>query len=67
MSCNDAIRLLGPYLWEYEREELKSKEYDTIYFFNINERIKNGNNSSLPGGSSYGKINENTNHGFDSD
>ena len=65
MSQADAIRLLNPYLWEYEKREIY--EFDTIYFFNINERIKNGNNASLPGGSSYGKINESTNHGFDTD
>ena len=65
MSQQDAIRLLGPYLWEYEKREMH--EYETIYFFNVNERIKNGNNSSLPGGTAYGKINDTTNHGFDSD
>ena len=42
MSQADAIRLLGPYLWEYEKREIY--EYDTIYFFNVNERIKNANN-----------------------
>lgn len=29
--------------------------------------MKNQNQKDLPGGSSYGKINDATNHGFDSD
>ena len=52
-------------MWEYEKREIF--EYDTIYYFNIQERVKNQGNSSLPGGTAYGKINEATNHGFDSD
>lgn len=59
--------MLSPYLWEYEKQEIL--EYDVIYFFNVNERVKNAGNSNLPGGSSYGKISEDVkvNHGFDTD
>ena len=56
MARDDAIRLLTPYLWECEKREIM--EYDVIYFFNANERIKNATNfNNLPGGSLYGKIN----------
>ena len=48
-------------------EKREIHEHDTIYFFNVNERIKNNGNSTLPGGAAYGKVNEQTNHGFDSD
>lgn len=67
MSREDAVRLLAPYLWEYEKREIL--EYEVIYFFNVNERIKNAGNPNLPGGSAYGKISEDakTNHGFDTD
>ena len=68
MSKEDAIRVLAPYLWEYEKREIL--EYaDVIYFFNVNERVKNVGNNNLPGGSAYGKISEDpkTNHGFDTD
>ena len=58
MSNQEAARVLAPYLWEYEKREIF--EYETIYYFNINERIKNqsAKESSLPGGFAYGKINE---------
>ena len=60
------MRVLSPYLWEYEKKEIL--EYDVIYFFNINERIKNASNAhNLPGGSAYGKVAEKDNNGFDSD
>lgn len=65
LARDDAIRLLSPYLWECEKREIV--EYEVIYFFNINERVKNSNNGNLPGGSAYGKINAATNHGFDTD
>jgi hypothetical protein len=42
MTQADAIRLLGPYLFEYEKREIY--DYDTVYFFNVNERIKNASN-----------------------
>lgn len=38
MSGDEASKVLAPYLWEVEREELK--EYDTVYFFNVAERKK---------------------------
>lgn len=65
MQTTEAARLLAPYLWEYEKKEIA--EYETVYFFNVNERIKNSGNSNLPGGAAYGKVNESINHGFDSD
>ena len=33
MPREEAIRVLAPYLWEYEKREIM--EFDTIYFFNI--------------------------------
>jgi len=39
MSCQDASRILAPYLWDIEKKEIF--EFDTIYYFNIQERIKN--------------------------
>ncbi len=55
LSRDEAMRVLSPYMWEYEKKEIM--EYDVVYFFNINERIKNANNQhNLPGGASYGKI-----------
>ena len=65
MAREDAIRVLAPYLWECEKREIL--EYEVIYFFNVNERIKNANNANLPGGAAYGKINPQANNGFDSD
>ena len=67
MTSQEAARVLAPYLWEYEKKEIF--EYDTIYYFNVNERVKNqsAKESTLPGGHAYGKINDSTNHGFDSD
>jgi serine/threonine protein kinase len=65
MSCQDASRILAPYLWEIEKKEIF--EFDTIYYFNIQERIKNQGNANQPGGTAYGKLNEATNNGFDSD
>ena len=67
MSREDAVRVLAPYLWDCEKREIL--EYEVIYFFNVNERVKNAGNPNLPGGTSYGKISEDTkiNNGFDSD
>lgn len=65
MSREEALRVLAPYLWEYEKRELM--EYDTVHFFNIQERVKNAGNMNLPGGAAYGKISEKDNNGFDSD
>jgi hypothetical protein len=33
MTCEEAFKILGPYLWEVEKREIF--EYKTIYFFNI--------------------------------
>ena len=41
MTPDEASKVLAPYLWEIEKRELF--EFDTIYFFNVNERIKNRN------------------------
>jgi len=38
MTCEEAFKILGPYLWEIEKWEIF--EYKTIYFFNIEERKK---------------------------
>ena len=38
MTCEEAFKILGPYLWEVEKREIF--EYKTIYFFNIEERKK---------------------------
>ena len=40
MTAKHALNVLDPILWECEKQELKLKEYETVYFFNINERIK---------------------------
>jgi dual specificity tyrosine-phosphorylation-regulated kinase 2/3/4 len=51
---------------EYEKREIF--DYPTIYYFCSNERHKNkGKDSQLPGGVEWGRINEATNHGFDTD
>jgi hypothetical protein len=44
MSSEEALKILLPYLWEYEKTEIQ--EFETIYFFNINER-KKGLSSTL--------------------
>ena len=41
MTPDEAAKVLAPYLWEIEKRELF--EFDTIYFFNVQERIKNRN------------------------
>ena len=75
MNQQEAARRLQPYLWESEIQEIREIDKDNpkkwrhekIYFFNVNERIKNKNDPSLPGGLSYGKIDEATNNGYDTD
>lgn len=44
MTTDEAFKILLPYLWDYEKTEIL--EFETIYFFNINER-KKGIQSSL--------------------
>ena len=39
MPSSEAARVLAPYLWEYEKKEIE--DFQTVYFFNVNERIKN--------------------------
>ena len=65
MTPQDASRVLAPYLWEHEKKEIF--EFETIYYFNIQERIKNQGSANQPGGAAYGKVNEATNNGFDTD
>ena len=38
MSGEEASKLLAIYLWDYEKTEIL--EYETVYFFNVNERKK---------------------------
>lgn len=42
MTGPDAAKFLGQYLWEYEKNEVL--EHDTVYFFNVQERLKQSNN-----------------------
>jgi hypothetical protein len=42
MSGQDAARILGANLWEYEKSEVL--EFETVYFFNVQERMKQTNN-----------------------
>ena len=68
MTPDDAFKILSPYLWEVERREIF--EYQTIYFFPIDERKKAKTNPSaqLSGQQSeIGVFNEATNNGFDTD
>ncbi len=66
MSCQEAINKFGNLMNEYEKREVF--EYPVIYFFNQAERQKiKGKESQQPGGTDWGKINETTNHGFDTD
>jgi hypothetical protein len=70
MTPDDAFKILSPYLWEVERREIF--EYQTIYFFPIDERKKAklnpSNNQQLPGQQSeIGVFNEASNNGFDTD
>ena len=44
MSPDDAFKILSPYLWEVERREIF--EYQTIYFFPVEERKKQKLNPS---------------------
>ena len=45
MSGQDAARILGPNLWEYEKSEIL--EIETVYFFNVQERMKQTSNQQL--------------------
>lgn len=39
MTSEEALKVLNPYLWDYEKTEIL--DFEIIYFFNINERRKN--------------------------
>ena len=69
MSSDDAFKCFSPYLWDNEKREIF--EYDTIYFFNAEERkkAKNGGMHSNTTGaqSDMGVFNETTNNGFDTE
>jgi len=68
MSADEAFKHLGPYLWDIEKREIF--EYQTIYFFNVEERKKQKNNGMVMGNGSLsdmGVFNETTNNGFDND
>lgn len=53
-------------LMEFEKREIL--ECQTIYYFNQAERLKwKGKESTLAGGADWGRINEATNHGYDTD
>lgn len=62
MSNTEALQLLAPYLYEYEKNELASGECDIVYFFPITERKKPGNVDHTAGSNS--KLN---NYGFDNE
>ena len=69
MTCEEAFKILGPYLWEVEKREIF--EYKTIYFFNIEERKKQKLtvqiNTMSGSQSEMGIFNEQTNNGFDTE
>ena len=41
MSGIEASKVLAPNLWDYEKTEIL--DYETVYFFNVQERIKQQN------------------------
>jgi hypothetical protein len=41
MSGPEASKILGPHLWDYEKTEIL--DFETVYFFNTSERIKQQN------------------------
>jgi hypothetical protein len=47
MTAEDALNTLSPYLLDYERKELQSGEFDTVYFFPLNERKRMGPGSDF--------------------
>ena len=36
LPASEAYKIFLPYLWEYEKSEIL--EFETVYFFNIQER-----------------------------
>eukprot|EP00351_Strombidinopsis_sp_SopsisLIS2011_P003484 CAMPEP_0116871776 /NCGR_PEP_ID=MMETSP0463-20121206/2269_1 /TAXON_ID=181622 /ORGANISM="Strombidinopsis sp, Strain SopsisLIS2011" /LENGTH=66 /DNA_ID=CAMNT_0004510821 /DNA_START=1110 /DNA_END=1310 /DNA_ORIENTATION=- len=65
MTPDEASKVLAPYLWEIEKRELF--EFDTIYFFNVQERVKNKNQEKDDGTPKMGEYDAATNNGFDTD
>lgn len=66
MPAADALRLFGAVLTEWERKEIL--DYQTVHYFNYEERKRwKGKEASLPGGADWGRLNEATNNGFDTD
>ena len=45
MTGQDAAKFMGQYMWEYEKTEVL--EHETVYFFNVQERLKQSNNQQL--------------------
>jgi hypothetical protein len=41
MSGAEALKILGPHFWDYEKSEIL--DYENVYFFNSSERIKQQN------------------------
>lgn len=68
MTADEAFKVLSPYMWDVEKREIF--EFQTIYYFNIEERKKQKNNGMTMGQhslSEMGVFNEQTNNGFDTD
>jgi dual specificity tyrosine-phosphorylation-regulated kinase 2/3/4 len=70
MSPEDAYKLFSNLLWDVERREIF--EFETIYFFPVEERKKLRQKGSLAltmtgSQSEMGVFNDSTNNGFDSD
>lgn len=68
MTADEAFKVLSPYMWDVEKREIF--EFQTIYYFNIEERKKQKNNGmtmSQHSLSDMGVFNEQTNNGFDTD
>lgn len=69
LTADEAFKTLSHLMWDVEKREVF--EYQTIYFFPIEERKKQKNvgmHSSSPGAQSeMGVFNEATNNGFDND
>jgi hypothetical protein len=68
MSVDEGFKILGPYLWEYEKSEIFN--YESIYFFNVNER-KKANRSKLSNDQQTQQLGKKEtslpNHGFDNE
>jgi dual specificity tyrosine-phosphorylation-regulated kinase 2/3/4 len=67
MPATEALRLFQNHLTEFEQREIL--DCKTVYFFNVQERLKwKLKASQLPGGSQWGRIVEGeSNNGFDTE